>query len=147
MGQRGFSNGYSPGRFLRSTGLGAFFSPYFLADNGHSLSEEPGPEAESQFYAERERPPAEARVIEIPPAGQPKEAKPPLPALFVLINGERLEAQRFVLTMSNLSVTIDRHERVIPLEGIDLDATAAANRGRGVNLLIPTDRNEISLSF
>jgi len=58
-----------------------------------------------------------------------------------------LEAQRFVLTVSSLSVNISRHERIIPLEAIDLDATTAANRERGINLPIPSDRNEISLSF
>jgi len=148
IGQRGFSNGYSS-RFPRSNGLGAFLSPYFLQDDGRALSEEPGPGPGSQVYGppERERPPAAAEMIEIPTTVRPNEAKPPLPALFVLTNGERLEAQRFVLTVSSLSVSIDRRERVIPLEALDLEATTAANRERGVSLQIPADRNEISLSF
>jgi len=148
-GQRGFSSGYFPGRFHRGNGLGAFLSPYFLPDDGRAVPEEAEPEPEPQVYGplERERPAAAAQVIEIPVVVQPKEAKPALPALFVLTNGERLEAQRFMLTVSSLSVTINRRERVIPLEALDLDATTAANRERGINLQIPADRNEISLSF
>jgi len=149
IGQRGFSSGYFPGRFHPGNGLGAFLSPYFLSDEGGTLSEEAKPEPEPQVYGplERERPPAAAQVIEIPTAGKLNDAKPLLPALFVLTNGERLEAQRFMLTVSSLSVTINRRERVIPLEALDLDATTAANRERGINLQIPADRNEISLSF
>jgi hypothetical protein len=96
---------------------------------------------------ERERPPADPQLIEIPRAVDRTEEKPPLPAIFVLINGERVEAQRFALTVTSLSVDIDRRERVIPLEAVDLGATTAANRDRGINLRIPADHNEISVSF
>jgi len=34
----------------------------------------------------------------------------------VLVNGERLETRRFVLTASNLSFNIDRQQHTIPLE-------------------------------
>lgn len=151
-GRRGFSNGHLPDRFQRSYGLGAFLSPYFFAEDDRSLHEEVGeplgPEPGPQLYApERERLPAPAQVIEIPVAAHPGAVKPSLPAMFVLTNGERLEAQRFVLTVSSLSVNIGRRERVVPVEALDLDATTAANRERGVNLQIPTDHNEISLSF
>lgn len=151
MGQGRFSSGHSSGHFQRGYGLGAFWSPYFLAEDERSqeeASEPAGPEPGAQFYAaERERLPAPAQVIEIPAAAHPDTARPPLAAMFVLTNGERLEAQRFVLTVSSLSVSIGRHERVIPVEALDLDATAAANRERGINLQIPADHNEISLSF
>jgi len=146
-GQRGFGNGRS-NRGRR----GALWSPYFLPD-GEPYYEEPGPEsAEPErpvVYAppERERRPAAAHVIEIPGAADAKQVKPSAPAMFVLTNGERLEAQRFLLTASSLSVNLGRRERVIPLEAVDLDATTAANRERGINLQIPADHNEILLSF
>ena len=116
---------------------------------------EPGPEpvdaepAPEVVYVplEQERPTADAQVIEIPGAANQKEGTPPPPAIFVLINGERVETQRFVITFNSLSVNIDRRERVIPLEAVDLGATTAANRERGINLRIPADRNEVSLSF
>jgi hypothetical protein len=150
VGQRGLSHGQSYGG-----GLGVLFSPYFLPDGEPYWSGEPGPEPVGTepeppvVYAppERERPPAAAQVIEIPVAADLKEVKPPAPTMFVLTDGERLEAQRFVLTVSSVSVSIGRRERVIPLEALDLDATAAANRERGINLQIPADHNEILLSF
>lgn len=64
-----------------------------------------------------------------------------------MTNGERLETRRFLLTASNLSVSIDRRERTVPLEMVDLNATIAANRERGIDLRIPSYRNEISISF
>ncbi len=44
-------------------------------------------------------------------------------------------------------MNIDRHERVIPLELIEIDASVIANHERGIELRIPADNNEISLSF
>jgi len=67
--------------------------------------------------------------------------------MFVLHNGKRLETERFVLTVHSLTINMDRRERVIPIEALDLGGTTAANRERGINLRIPADRNEISLSF
>jgi hypothetical protein len=155
VGQRGVSSGRFPVHFHQRDRLGVLFSPYFLLDDEPYWSEDPGPAPVGAeplprvLYAspERERPPAVAQIIEIPSAANQKQVSLPLPAIFVLANGERLETQRFVLTVSSLSVNIDRLEHVIPLEAIDLGATTAANRERGINLRIPADRNEISLSF
>ena len=69
------------------------------------------------------------------------------PTIFILANGERLETRRFLLTATNLSFSVDRQPRTIPLDRLDLDATIAANQDRGIDLRIPADRNEISLSF
>jgi hypothetical protein len=92
-------------------------------------------------------PPAKAQVIEIPVPANSAAAKPQPPAVFILTNGERLESSRFVLTAANLSVNINRHQRTIPLDQVDLDASVAANRDRGIELRVPADHNEISLSF
>ena len=70
-----------------------------------------------------------------------------MPAVFVLTNGERLEAHRYMLTADHLSVTVDRQQRTFPLTMLDLKGTMAANRERGTDLRIPADRNEISLGF
>jgi hypothetical protein len=59
----------------------------------------------------------------------------------------RLETRRFVLTASNLSFSIDRRQHTIPLDMLDLKATTTANHDRGIDLRIPADRTEISLSF
>jgi hypothetical protein len=52
-----------------------------------------------------------------------------------------------VLTASNLSASLDRHQRTIPLDILDINARFAANRERGIDLRVPADRDEISLSF
>ena len=57
------------------------------------------------------------------------------------------EARRFVLTASNLSVSIDRQQRTVPFDMLDINATISANHERGIDLRIPADRSEISLSF
>ena len=102
----------------------------------------------------RDRPPAPApvpeapKLIEVPQAKNPGPAsKPDPPALFILTNGERLEARRYMLTADSLHVEIARRQRTISLGQLDLDATIAANRERGIDLKIPADRNEIFLGF
>ena len=69
------------------------------------------------------------------------------PTIFILANGERLETRRYVLTASNLSVSIDRQQRTVPRDLLDINATITANHERGIDLRIPVDGNEISLSF
>jgi hypothetical protein len=46
-----------------------------------------------------------------------------------------------------LSFSVDRQQRVVPFDMLDIDATVSANHERGIDLRIPVDRNEISLSF
>ena len=92
-------------------------------------------------------PPAKAQVIEIPVLANSATAKPLPPAIFILTNGERVETTRFLLTAANVSVNVNRRQRTIPLDELDLDATIAANHERGIELRVPLDHNEISLSF
>jgi hypothetical protein len=94
-----------------------------------------------------EKPMAKSQVIEIPGATNSTAAKSLPPTIFLLTNGERVESHQFLLTVSNLSVSVDRHRRRIPLDMLDIEATKAANRQRGINLQIPADRNELVLSF
>jgi len=88
-----------------------------------------------------------AQFIEIPSAADAPAPKMPPPAIFILASGERLETRRFVLSASLLSASIDRQPRNVPLNMLDLQATIRANHERGIDLRIPDDRNEISLSF
>src|ERR1019366_6158623 len=62
-------------------------------------------------------------VIEIPGAANLTAAKIVPPTIFVLANGERLETRRFVLTASNLSVSVDRQQRTVPFDMLDINAT------------------------
>jgi len=134
-------------------GYGDF--PYFLPDyetgwpetaEAQEASNQPPAAPAREERREQERP-LPAQVIELPNASKTAEAKPLPPTIFVLTNGEKLETQRYLLTASNLSVTVQREQRTVPLEMLDLDATLAANRDRGIDLRIPNERNEISLRF
>jgi hypothetical protein len=154
-GRRGSSNRFFAGRSrFHHDGAGGVFAPYFVPydepfDYGQPETEAvtngPAPPAAIPRTAETAVP--KAQVIEIPGAANSTTAKMLPPTLFILANGERLETRRFLLTASNLSFSIDRQQRTIPLDRLDLDATIAANHERGIDLRIPADRNEISLSF
>jgi hypothetical protein len=88
-----------------------------------------------------------AQVIEIPVAANFAGDKPLPLTIFILTNGERLETNRFLLTAANLSVNVERRQRTIPLDQLNLEATVAANHSRGIELQVPSDRNEISIRF
>ena len=79
--------------------------------------------------------------------GPATATKPEPPTLFVFASGERLEASRYMLTANSLQVEIGRQQRRVALSEIDIDATIAANRVRGIDLEFPTARNEIFLGF
>jgi hypothetical protein len=148
VGQRGF--------YGRNSAYGwgeAYVYPAFLPDDessGQPPAEPLGNEAAPPSMYDRpeaERLPADPQTIELPSVTAPSPSQLPPATMFVLTSGERVEARRFVLTTSDLSLTVNRTERTIPLTSLDLDRTLAANRERGIHLQIPTDHNEISLSF
>jgi hypothetical protein len=153
--QRGVSHrplprrGSVPGGFHRRGGLGSYFFPY---DEPFGL-EQPENEAatsdQPQIVTQRtaEAPVPKGQVIEIPAGANSTTVKPLPPTIFILASGERLESRRFVLTASLLSISIDRQQRAVPLNQLNLEATVAANHERGIDLRIPDDRNEISLGF
>jgi hypothetical protein len=90
---------------------------------------------------------ASPKVIELPGTAISAPSKPLPLAIFILTNGERLEARRYLLTQDKLLLTVDRQQRTIPIAMLDIDATIAADRERGIDLRVPADRNEITLSF
>jgi hypothetical protein len=92
-------------------------------------------------------PPPSPLLIEVPEPAKTAPAKATPATVFVLTNGERIEAHRYLFTHDHLQLTIDQEVRTIPRATLDLKATAAANRERGVDLRIPSANNEISLSF
>jgi hypothetical protein len=73
--------------------------------------------------------------------------KPALPAVFILSNGERIESSKYVLTVDSLQVEQSGRQRTIPMSTVDLNATLAANRERGIDLQIPTGKSQIMVSF
>ncbi len=105
------------------------------------------PQAVRTRPPEPERAAAKPLVIEVPASGNSTPAKLLPPTIFILANGERLETRRFLLTTSNLLVDADRNRRIVPIDMLDIAATTTANHERGIDLRIPADKNEISLSF
>ena len=134
-------------------GWGAF--PYFFPDYETGWPEEvprtteeaPLVRVRDESHLPQPAPPLPAQVIEIPNTAASAQRKPLPATVFVLTTGERFETQRYLLTANSISLTVQRDQKTIPLQMVDLDATIAANRDRGVNLRIPNDRNEISVRF
>jgi len=88
------------------------------------------------------------KLIEVPQTKEDEaNAKPQPPAIFVLANGERIEASIYTLTSNSLQVEVARQQRTITLSQLNLSATIAANRERGIDLQIPKDKAHIFLSF
>ena len=144
-GQRS-SGRFAPG-FSRHAG---FYWPYFVPDDEGFWTQETEQEPLQRILyspPSPEQPVSEALLIEIPGTSEEKKAAPSPPAIFVLTNGERVEAQRFLLTATSVTLNIGHTQRVIPIAAVDLDSTVAANRQRGLRLQIPADRNEIFLGF
>ena len=88
------------------------------------------------------------------PSGQSKAQadqpapKPTPPAVFILSNGETLESSHYVVTADSIRLQQGSGvERTIPLSTLNRDATVAANQKRGINLQIPSNKNQITLSF
>lgn len=129
--------------------------PYFFPDewyDGDQDSDAPADRPPAPVIVQRVRdqrpakPLPPAQVIDLPNTGS-ASIKPLPPTVFILNNGEKIESDRYVLTANSLSVNVHRSLRTIPLDMLDIEATLAADRDRGIDLRIPNDRNEISLRF
>ena len=97
--------------------------------------------------SEPQRIPSAPKMMEIPAAAKGEASKPLPPAVFILGSGERIESRHYLLSVDAVQLTVDRRRRSIPLEALDLKATVAANRQRGLELHIPSSGSEISLGF
>jgi hypothetical protein len=158
VGHRGFSNRYFSSRsHLHSGGFGYGFFPYgepfdYAQSDAGVENEGTAPplvvlRPDERSSRDLERPAPKPLVIEVPSAANSRDAKALPPTIFILGDGERLETRRFLLTVGGLSFSVNRQQRVVPFDMLDIDATINANRERGIDLRIPADRNEISLSF
>ena len=153
VGQRGFPNRFFRSRsHTRNDSFGSAFFPYdepLVEEQSDTDANETSPPYAILQSRERISEPRAHKplVIEIPGAASSAAARMSPPAVFILANGERLETRRFLLTASNLSVSIDRQQRTVPFDMLDINATISANHERGIDLRIPADRSEISLSF
>ena len=73
-------------------------------------------------------------------------AKPAPPAVFILSSGERLESSHYLVSSESVQVEQGDTQRTIPISALNVDATVAANRARGIDLKIP-GKGQIMLGF
>ena len=74
-------------------------------------------------------------------------SKPAPPAVFILSNGERVESADYFATTDSLRVNQHGQQRTIPMSELNRSATVAANRERGVELRLPDNKAQITISF
>jgi peroxiredoxin len=89
-------------------------------------------------------------IIEVPQEPSSAGSLPPKPSpktVFVLANGERLEADHYTMEEGVLHIVVAGEPRAIPLRALDAKATIAANRERGIDLKIPQSRSEVYVAF
>lgn len=87
------------------------------------------------------------KVTEIPAGRKTESSRRSPAAVFILASGERIESRQYLLTADSVQFTVDRKRRRIPLEALDLHATIAANRERGLELQLPAGGGEVVLGF
>lgn len=96
-----------------------------------------------------------AKVIELPTAGEERNPRTSgaatggtSPTIFIFLDGQRLEARRYMMIGRSLEITdVRRRTTSVAVEELDLAATLDANRERGIDLQIPSSPSEILLSF
>jgi hypothetical protein len=93
------------------------------------------------------RSPEPPKLFEVPVDKESSPSATQSPTLFVLTNGTRLEAHRYVLTLNSLDIELERGRRTVPISQLDLPQTIAANRERGIELKVPRSTREIFLGF
>ena len=161
-------NGYRRGNYAGYGGYAGYWPGYYggyVADDGFWSLQEDAPQQmppPSQtpsvilVQAPQQQQPSAAvqspKLIEVPSATDTHNksapyAAPAPPAIFVLTNGERLQATEYTLTYESLQLRQGRQVRVIPLTALNLDATVAANREQGLDLQVPENRQQMTLAF
>jgi hypothetical protein len=79
-------------------------------------------------------------------AAQVVPPSPSQPAVFILASGERLESSHYLVSSDSVQVEQGDTQRTIPVSALNVDATVAANRARGIDLKIPS-KGQIMLGF
>jgi hypothetical protein len=128
------------------------YDPFWYEESDPEQADEPASpvvidQANKRQLRMREMPVPKSQIIEIPRPASSTAAKTLTATIFILKDGERFETLQFFLTARDLCLNVDGHHRTIPLLLLNRDATIAVNRERGIDFRIPTDLNEISLSF
>jgi hypothetical protein len=154
VGRNGSERVITHGRHRhRNPGNGGFIDPFWYDGYEEPVVEYEAPEESVRPVImpppipEPQRIPSAPKMMEIPGAAKAEASKPLPPAVFILSSGERIESRQYLLTADRVQLTVNRQLRSMPLQSLDLSATLAANRQRGLELRIPAGGSEISLGF
>ena len=74
-------------------------------------------------------------------------AKPNAMAIFTLTSGSRIESANYIVKVDSVQLEEKGMWRTIPLSSLNVKETVAANKERGIDLMIPDNPNQITLSF
>lgn len=86
-------------------------------------------------------------VVNVPLMPKATLTKPLPKTVFFFVNGEQLETDQYLLHPGVLELTANGDRREIPLSDLDLKKTIAVNHQRGIELKIPSSKNELFLAF
>lgn len=134
----------------RASDLGGAFTKVAKDVNGVQQGTASGGASSAAAHRSTRDPNApQASIWEAPnvPGKNQAPAKPTPPAVFVLSSGDRLETADYLVTVNSVRVDQNGVQRTIPLSQLNVDATLAANKARGVNIKFPTDKSQIMLGF
>jgi thiol-disulfide isomerase/thioredoxin len=92
-------------------------------------------------------PVAGAKVIEAREMAAPTKTKAARKTIFVFANGERLETAQYTMDGGLLHFVGNGEQRTVALSTLNIKATVAVNRQRGVEVKIPQSRSEMTLAF
>ncbi len=86
-------------------------------------------------------------VVNVPLMPRAAPSKPLPKTVFFFLNGDQLETDQYLLRPGVLESTVNGERREIPLTELDLKKTLAVNHDHGIELKIPTTKNEVFLAF
>jgi thioredoxin-related protein len=87
------------------------------------------------------------KLIEIPGGGPTSTPQPKAPAVFLFTNGDRIEAEDYMVTKDDLFITTNGQKHSYPVRSLDKPGTRAANIERGIVVTFPTTISEFNLNF
>ena len=88
-------------------------------------------------------PPEPPKVIEVSTGKEDPPSQPGPPTLFVMANGDRLEARRYMLTADFLDIEVGQKHRRVPMSQLNVQQTIAGNHERGIEIKVPHDTGEV----
>jgi hypothetical protein len=91
--------------------------------------------------------PSGPKLIEIPGGVATSTPQPRIPAVFLFADGNRIEAEDYMVTKDDLFITTNGQKQRYPVKSLDQPGTKAANIERGIVITFPRTNSEFNLNF